>query len=174
MYKSRTSLVYTFRGEEIFEFLSKSVHPRNVHGSKRLYEDKYNPRYVHGTSLECRGPVGLYEHWLTQWITCHFFYYFFCKITFVYFWVGVRLLNHSHLFRSQSWPLNWQGLHVRSNLHITATSSHSHNQIRRVPWKWSSLPCTHQPTRRTAAYPHGSEWKRDGRLGIKRLKPTWS
>ncbi len=58
MFKSRTSLVYTFRVEEIFEFLSKSVHPRNVHGSYRLYEDKYIPRYVHGTSLGCRVPVG--------------------------------------------------------------------------------------------------------------------
>ena len=59
MYESRTSLVYTFRvEEEIFEFLPKSVHPRNVHGSYRLYEDKYIPRYVHGTSLGCRVPVG--------------------------------------------------------------------------------------------------------------------
>ncbi len=58
MYESRTSLVYTFRVEEIFEFLSKSVHPRNVHGSNRLHEDKYIPRYVHGTSLGCRVPVG--------------------------------------------------------------------------------------------------------------------
>ena len=40
-----------------FEFLSKSVHLRNVHGSYRLYEDKYIPRYVHGTSLGCRVPV---------------------------------------------------------------------------------------------------------------------
>ena len=37
MYKSRTSLVYTFRMEEIFEFLSKSV--QECHGSYRLYED---------------------------------------------------------------------------------------------------------------------------------------
>jgi hypothetical protein len=53
MYKSRTSLIYTFRVEEIFEFLSKSVHPTNVYGSYRLYEDKYISRYVHGTLLEC-------------------------------------------------------------------------------------------------------------------------
>ena len=51
-------LVYTFRVEEMFEFLSKSVHPRDVHGSYRLYEDKYIPRYVHGTSFGCRVPVG--------------------------------------------------------------------------------------------------------------------
>jgi hypothetical protein len=58
MYESRTSLVYTFRLEEIFEFLSKSVHPRNEHGSYRFHEDKYIPRYVHGTSVGCRVPVG--------------------------------------------------------------------------------------------------------------------
>ena len=57
MYKSRTSLVYTFRVEEIFEFLSKSV--QECHGSYRLYEDKYIPRYVHATSLGCRVQVGL-------------------------------------------------------------------------------------------------------------------
>ena len=59
MYESRTSLVYTFRVEEMFEFLSKSVNPRDVHGSYRLYEDKYIPRYVHGTSFGCRVPEGL-------------------------------------------------------------------------------------------------------------------
>ena len=46
MYKSPTSLVYTFWEEEIFEFLSKSVHLRNVHGSYRLQTNASRGTYM--------------------------------------------------------------------------------------------------------------------------------
>ena len=63
MFKSRTSLVYTFWVEDIFEFYPSLFIPAMynvpmyiVHGSYRLYEDKYIPWYVHGMSLGSRVP----------------------------------------------------------------------------------------------------------------------
>jgi len=49
MYESRTSLVYTFRLEEIFEFLSKSVHEMNMGHTVFM---KTNTS--HGTYMGCR------------------------------------------------------------------------------------------------------------------------